>query len=66
MFCLLYKHQWNTKPFYFNIFNGLKVERVVTKHGRSTWKKYMDENQIHLIKSKMMAPRILDSEESQL
>ena len=26
----------------------------------------MDENQIHLIKSKMMAPRILDSEESQL
>ena len=60
MFCLLYKHQWNTKPFYFNIFNGLKVERVVT------WKKYMDENQIHLIKSKMMAPRILDSEESQL
>ena len=39
MFCLLYKHQWNTKPFYFNIFNGLKVERVVTKHGRSTWTK---------------------------
>ena len=39
MFCLLYKHQWNTKPFYFNIFNGLKVERVVTKHGRSTWMK---------------------------
>ena len=37
MFCLLYKHQWNTKPFYFNIFNGL--ERVVTKHGRSTWTK---------------------------
>ena len=31
-----------------------------------SWKKYMDENQIHLIKSKMMAPRILDSEESQL
>ena len=26
----------------------------------------MDENQIHLIKSKMMASRILDSEESQL
>ena len=24
IFCLLYKHQWNTKPFYFNIFNGLK------------------------------------------
>ena len=39
MFCLLYKHQWNTKPFYFNIFNGLKGERVVTKHGRSTWTK---------------------------
>ena len=39
MFCLLYKHQWNTKPFYFNTFNGLKVERVVTKHGRSTWTK---------------------------
>ena len=39
IFCLLYKHQWNTKPFYFNIFNGLKVERVVTKHGRSTWTK---------------------------
>ena len=39
IFCLLYKHQWNTKPFYSNIFNGLKVERVVTKHGRSTWTK---------------------------
>ena len=39
IFCLFYKHQWNTKPFYFNIFNGLKVERVVTKHGRSTWTK---------------------------
>ena len=35
IFCLLYKHQWNTKPFYFNIFNGLTVERVVTKHGRT-------------------------------
>ena len=36
IFCLLYKHQWNAKPFDFNIFNGLKVERVVTKHGTST------------------------------
>ena len=38
MFCLLYKHQWNTKPFYFNIFNGLKVELSLLNmeevHGR--------------------------------
>ena len=24
------------QQFHFNIFNGLKVERVVTKHGSST------------------------------
>ena len=24
MFCLLYKHQWTTKPFHFNSFFGMK------------------------------------------
>ena len=31
-----FKRILNTKPFHSNILNGLKVERVITKHERST------------------------------
>ena len=58
------------KPFHFNIFDGLKVEHVIT------WKKYTalkhEQYQIpfyycnNVMKSKMMALRILDFEKSQL